>query len=314
MEKSISPSLPTTAIATDTAVSTESKSQVYLALISVQIFFGIHYYGAKVVLEKIPAPVWATLRIIGGAILMALICSPRLKNALPKRWQDWGALAIFALFGVVINQICFTEGLHRSLPTHSAIINTMIPVATLLFAIIMRKEKATLRKFCCIALSLSGVLYLLKVDQFRLDDQYLIGDLLTLTNSLSFSFFLVISKKLVMRYDPFVSTTILLIFGAIGITAYGSTSLLTFNPTKVPPNIWIWAAFIIIFPTVLAYLFNYWALKRVESSLVAFFIYIQPPLAATLSILGGYEQFSMRLVISALLIFSGFLLSYIMRN
>ena len=38
-----------------------------------------------------------------------------------------------------------------------------------------------------------------------------------------------------------------------------------------------------MFPTALAYLLSLWALARVESSKVAFFIYLQPLIAASLS-------------------------------
>src|SRR5438552_18223850 len=134
--------------------------------------------------------------------------------------------------------------------------------------------------------------------------------MLNVINSLSFSFFLVISKELVMRYDSFVSSAILLAFGSVGITAYSHKSLLAFEPASVSSSVWLTAGFIVIFPTVLAYFLNYWALKRVESSLVAFFIYVQPALAATLSVPFRGEQLTLRMVISALLIFVGFLVSY----
>jgi len=46
-------------------------------------------------------------------------------------------LALYALFGVVINQSCFVEGLSRTTPIHSSIINTTIPVGTLTFAVLL---------------------------------------------------------------------------------------------------------------------------------------------------------------------------------
>lgn len=285
---------------------------VYLALLSVQIFFGIHYFAAKIVLAQIPAPAWAAMRVIGAAIIMLLISAPRPRTVWPRGRRDLGMLCVYSIFGVVINQICFTEGLARTTPTHSAIINSIIPIVTLLFAILFRKEDFALRKVLSIVISLSGVLYLLKVDQFELKNTQVVGDLLTLTNAISFSFFLVISKELVMRYDSFVATALLLAFGSFGIATYSFKSLAAFDPNTVTTAAWFWALFIIIFPTVLAYFFNYWALRRVESSLVAFFIYVQPPLAATLSFIFLDEEISPRMVISAILIFTGFSISHIL--
>lgn len=287
----------------------ESKNKVYLALLSVQIFFGIHYFAAKEVLKEIHPPAWASLRVTLAAIVMLILVLPRAKKNFPKSAKDFGLIFIYSLFGVAINQICFTEGLARTIPTHSAIINTIIPITTLLFAILLGKEKFSSAKAVSILVSLAGVLYLLGIDRLQVDSAYIKGDLLTLTNALSFSFFLVISKEIVMRYDPFVITAILLAFGSTVITGYGYTELLNFHPSTISNYVWGWAIFIVIFPTVLAYFFNYWALKRVESSLVAFFIYVQPPIAAALSIAFRGEHLTVRMIISAFLIFIGSILS-----
>src|SRR5205823_10337046 len=106
-----------------------------------------------------------------------------------------------------------------------------------------------------------------------------------------------------------VAAAILLAFGSVGITTYSYRSLLAFEPGLISTQVWVAAIFIVIFPTVLAYFFNYWSLKRVESSLVAFFIYIQPVLAGSLSVLFRGEHLTFRMVMSATLIFLGFLIS-----
>jgi drug/metabolite transporter (DMT)-like permease len=303
-----------TAVDSENAASESAlmtKTKVYGALIAVQLFFSVHYFAAKQVMVEIPPPVWAALRVTAAAVIMMVICLPRARQVFPKTAKDWGTLAVFSVFGVIINQICFTEGLARSVPTHSAIINSIIPISTLLFAILLRKESFTVSKLLCILLSLSGVLTILKVDQLQIDNQYFWGDLLTLTNALSFSCFLVMSKRFIARYEAFATTAIILSFGAIGILAYSFTALLKFDPRPVSFTSWELAAFIVIFPTVLAYFFNYWALKRVESSLVAFFIYLQPTLSAIIAVSSGREKFTTRMAVSAMLIFSGFFVSYI---
>jgi drug/metabolite transporter (DMT)-like permease len=63
----------------------------------------------------------------------------------------------------------------------------------------------------------------------------------------------------------------------------------------------------VLFPTVLAYFLNYWALARVDSSQVALFIYLQPVLASALSVIWLGEQIGPRLVISTALVFAGVL-------
>ncbi len=54
-----------------------------------------------------------------------------------------------------------------------------------------------------------------------------------------------------------------------------------------------------------AYALNAWALKRVDSSQVALFIYVQPVIAAGLAVVLLGERITVHLVMAAALIFSG---------
>ncbi|MBL8149926.1 MAG: DMT family transporter, partial [Blastocatellia bacterium] len=157
--------------------TSQPLGRVYMALLCVQLSFSLHYFAAKMVLQEISAPTWAALRVTSGAVLMTLLVLPRLRKHFPSKSDLW-KLFIFALFGVTFNQICFTEGLARTTATHSAIINSSIPVSTLLFAILLGRERFSLRKLISICFSLSGVLYLLKIEQLRFSDSQVIGDLL----------------------------------------------------------------------------------------------------------------------------------------
>jgi drug/metabolite transporter (DMT)-like permease len=49
------------------------------------------------------------------------------------------------------------------------------------------------------------------------------------------------------------------------------------------PATWASIVFVVLGPTVLTYLLNAWALSRADSSLVATYVYAQPPIAALAS-------------------------------
>ncbi|HZE88939.1 MAG TPA: DMT family transporter [Verrucomicrobiae bacterium] len=281
-----------------------SRALVIGALLLVQIFFGLHYIAAKIVLASIPAGAWAVLRIVSAAAILLVVTA-----FMGKRWPtspaDHARLALYALFGVTINQVCFVEGLARTLASHSTVLNTAIPVATLLIAIVMRRERPTPGKLLGIALSLCGALYLVVHSGTSLQGGAFTGDLLTLANGLSYSIFLVISKPILSRYSSQVVTALVLGYGAIGIVLYGGRDLLATDLSSVPAPVWGWAAFVILFATVAAYMLNSWALKRVDSSQVALFIYVQPVIAAGLAVIVLGESITPHLVVAAALIFAG---------
>lgn len=283
-------------------------SPVYLALISVQLLFAVHYVAAKWVLQTIPAPAWVALRVGAAALVLVLATVPHWKQW-PRDRRTWLDLATLALFGVVLNQVLFIEGLSRTWPSHSALINTSIPVSTLLLAVALGREDLGWRKLAALALSLSGVLWLLGTTGFDLSSQTLAGDLMCLVNATSFALFLVLSRGLMRRLSPAVVTPITFLLGSVPVGIYGAPSLANLDWAAVPSAVWWTGAAIVIGPTVGTYALNNWALARTESSQVALFIYLQFLLATPLSALFLDDPVSWRLLPAALLVFAGVALS-----
>ena len=275
------------------------------ALVAVQVFFGVHYTAAKYIMRYIPPRAWAAIRIVlAAALLMAFVAATR-RHRLPRAWRDLAAIALFSIFGVVINQVCFVEGLARTATSHSAIINTSIPVATLLIGILMGRERASPWKMAGIALSLTGVLYLIGHSGALMPGGFMEGDMLTLANALSYSFFLVISKPILSRHSSLAVTAELLAFGAVGIALLGLPQLAALDVQSVPTAVWATAAFVVVFSTVAAYILNAWALKRVEASTVAVFIYLQPLIATVLATTVLGESVGAEAFVSGACIFGG---------
>lgn len=281
-----------------------AHAKTLLALVTVQVVFAVHYLAAKEVVSVLPPRAWAFLRVAAAALLLLLLDRARRpRRAIPA--GDLARIGFYALFGVVINQICFTEGIHRTTPSHSALINTLIPVFTFAFAILLRAEKPSARKTTGLLVAASGVLLLLRVHDFAWEERWVRGDLLTLLNACSFGLFLVLSRDVVRRNPPLAVTAYTMSWGAVGIAAVGVPPLLRFDLAAVAAETWLLMVWIVLFATVLCYLLNNYALTQVESSTVALFIYLQPLIATALSVGLGRETISLRFAASALLVFSG---------
>ncbi len=280
------------------------RSSVTAALVAVQVFFGVHYLAAKIVLEEIPPLAWAAMRVAGAAAML-LVAARALGRPFPRRGADLLRLALYAVFGVVVNQICFIEGLARTTATHSSLINTLIPAGALLFALLLGRETLTGAKAASLALAVGGVLLVVRPERASLDPATFTGDLFTLANAMSYALFLVISKRLLARTDALASTALLMSFGWLGILPAAWSSLAAFHPSAIPASTWAWCAFIVVFPTAGSYFLTYWALARAESSLVALYVYLQPAVAAALGITFRGETLTPRTVAGAALIFAG---------
>ena len=279
------------------------RPRVGAALLAVQVFFGVHYFTAKLALGMVPPRAWATLRIVAAALLLAVWQLLRRRGTPPRR--EWGRLALYALFGITINQILFAEGLSRTTPSHAAILNSLIPVMTLVIAMLMRHERATPARLGAVAVSFVSVLVLLRVESFRLQDQLVVGDLLTLANGASFSLYLVMSRAAMRRMDPLGATAVILGFGALGVVAVGAPALAPVHFAALPIGFWLLVGYTVVFATVINYGLNAYALAHTDSSMVALFIYLQPPIATVLSMIFLGERPGLRFWIAAAGVFAG---------
>jgi drug/metabolite transporter (DMT)-like permease len=264
------------------------RAAVLTALLLVQVFFGFHYLAAKQVMAEMPPLVYASLRAAGGAALL-LGLAIALRRPFPNR-GDAGRLAAWAVLGVVINQIFFVEGLYRTSTIHSALLNSAIPVMTLLVAVALGRERMDGLKAASVGLAVGGVLLILKPGTAALATRTLTGDVLTLVNGTSYALFLVLAKRVLGRTDALAATAVLLTFGALLICLVGLPAWRSFDAGAVSAAGWAWLAFVVVFPTAGAYLLNNWALARADASVVALFIYLQPVIAAVLGMVRLHER------------------------
>ena len=296
---------------------------VHAALVLVSVLFGLNYVVTYKIVHELAPRAWVFYRIFLATLLLLPFLALRRRHRSPgSRWPRgrlWLWLLLAALLGVALNQALFVEGLVRTTPKHSAVINTSIPILTLIFAATVRQERLTLRKGLAILVALTGVLTLLEVDRLVLRGEpfgpYVFGNLLTLGNATSFSVFVVVMRHLGRRVDPVAATLVCFvmatfILGAWSIPALDRASL----DVLLSQEIWPLALFAIFGSTVLTYLLNNWALGHVESSLVVLYIYVQPIVATTLEIALGARLPRPRFWIAAVLVCVGILLAALARR
>ena len=286
-----------------------SSNLVFLALITVQLLFGANYVVSKILVGHFPPLVWASLRIAISAVIMVGVALASGRQS-PRGWNEFFKPLIgLALLGMIINQSSFLVGLKYTTSTNSAILNTLIPVFTLLLVTLRGIEKFTLRRGFGFALALFGVLSIRHIEDFRLSDHTVIGDLLTILNCLSYASFLAFGKSFIEKHDGVWTTAWLFVYGAIGITLLALPGYAEFHFPEMSSNLWFCAIFAVLGTTLLTYFLNFWALAKSKSSSVALYIYLQPVVAAAVAYLFLDEEITVRTVASASLIFLGMLMA-----
>jgi drug/metabolite transporter (DMT)-like permease len=276
----------------------------HLALITVQILFGIWPIFGKIVLRSMSSTSLVALRLAGAALLFGVL-QRRLTPLLKMPMKDIVLLTACSLIGIVGNQFLFVKGLSLTTVINVEILSTTIPVYALATSILLGYERGSRKTLMGVLLSAAGVLYLVNPLHADLSGQTTLGNILILTNSFLYALYLVISKTLVERYGALNVVTWIFLVGSLITIPVGIYSLQREDLAAISTTVWIAVAFIIIFPTVLAYYLNAWALTRVPPSLVAIYIYLQPLIAFGLAPLLLGERWNWRTIVAAVMIFGG---------
>ena len=245
---------------------------------------------------------------VTAVLLWTLYIFSKDKKRIQKK--DWGKFFLCAIAGIAINQLAFIKGLSMTYSIHASLLLLITPILITFIAAWVLKERLTNNKLIGLALGIGGALVLiLAKDRSGNPGDVLIGDLLIILNAVSYTFYFVLVKPLMLEYNPVavlrnvftVGFFIILPFcwqefSAINWAAYSSKEYFTLGMIAIPG-------------TFCAYLFNIYGIKNLGAAIAGNYIYTQPLFAAALAIGFLGEDLSAYKILAGMLIFTGVFLA-----
>lgn len=279
------------------------------ALIGIQVTFASNYLFSKIVMQSIPPLVWGFIRtFITTVILVTFLASTKQLN--PKRALAFRKeLFLFSCLGVVINQASFLAGLNLTTTANSGLINTMIPVFTVFWATLFKKEQFSFYRWIGFLLAFGGVLLLQDLRHFSISVATYRGDAFTLLNAFAYSLFLFLSPPFLKTDSPLWTTAWLFAFGSFGLGVISIPQWQMFNPSSITSLTILFGFLGVIFGNLVPYVLISYVLSKTSSSIVAQFVYLQALIAGLLGFLFLGETVPSRTFFSAAMIFLGLYLS-----
>ncbi|HSG82860.1 MAG TPA: EamA family transporter [Gemmatimonadota bacterium] len=277
----------------------------HAALATVQVFFGLFpIFGTLAFTDGGFSPLGlVSWRIAAGALALGGLAFATYGRAAIPRREDWPRLIACGLLGAALNQSLFLAGLDRTTPMNAGLMMSLIPVFTFTVATAVRQERFNPVRALGVAVALSGAVLLLVGRGGGFARGYGFGNLLIALNGFSYACYLVIAKRLVSRYPPLV------VIGWVYILALPYLIYFVPGETLVAErsNVAAWTslAYILLFPTILAYLLNMFALERVRATTTAVYIYAQPLVAGLASWIIFGERLTTGMAIAAACLFVG---------
>ena len=264
---------------------------------------GTHLIAKGALLALNPLSV-ALLRFISASTVLFAYLRLRPNPERVDR-RDWPAFLLLGLLVVPMNQGLFLFGLSRSTPSHASLLYALTPIVVLLFARGFLREEGLAAKLAGTLVAFAGVAVILLERGLRQEVGLLTGDLLILVAVFSWAAYTVLSKRLLVRYDPMTVTGWAIISGTLlcvpALLVPGAIP----RPASVPLSVWGGIAYLAVGTSVIAYPLWSYALRHLDASKVAITTNTQPILTAVLSWLLFRERFTPGFFVGAVLILAG---------
>ena len=239
----------------------------------------------------------AMARMIGAALFFqALVRVTGQLRPLPR--AEHLRIAGLSVLGIVVNQTLFLVGLRLTTAFAAALLGATIPVFTAALAVALRIERPAASTAAGLVLAFAGVLWLTGIGSVD------VGVVVIALNCLSYSLYIVLSKGVLERVGALTLVTWAFTWGALMLLPLGGLRLAV-GVTQWGTSAWRLVAFIVVCPTIVAYLANAWALRRSTPTVVTIYIYLQPVLAALLQWVQMHEPVARRALFASGLIFAG---------
>ncbi len=268
----------------------DKRTLALLAALGATTIYGLSHTIAK---EVMPTHIqgfgFVQVRLLGAAILFWLVSLFIPQQKIDR--ADFPKMLLCALFGMVINMLCFFKGIELSTPINSAVLITITPILVFVFSAILIKERLLLPRIVGVILGFIGALVLIVFgNEIRLDAPNIpLGNALFVMNASFFGLYLVLVKSLSAKYTTVHLLKWLFLFGFIMALPISYPEFSEVSWSTLPfEAIWRFG-YVIVGTTFMTYLLNVYALKQLKASTVGVFTYLQPLIGIGYAILVGAD-------------------------
>lgn len=282
------------------------NTKAHLAVLGANIIFGANYSIVKFITPGYMHPFALNfVRVVSSILLFWLLwIFDQEKIGIQKKHIP--RFIACGVTGVLINQVFFIKGLSLTTSIHSSLLSLCTPIFITIIAAWLIKELLNWFKIIGLALGIGGALLLILLkDNNHTGTNILLGDLFVMINAISYAFYLVMVRPLMLHYSAMHILRWVFTIGGILMIPISAPEFLATNWSAFGFSQWMALGFVAIGATFFAYLFNIFGVSKIGASATGSYIYTQPVFAAIIAIIFAGEHFSWVKGLAALLIFSG---------
>jgi len=269
--------------------------------------WGGMYVVSKIVLDIIPPFTLVTLRLILGAVTLAIVLALRgFPKLTPK--QFWQVIGVgFVGYGV---SLCLQfVGTKMSTAANGSLVTSATPAFVLLFAWMLLGEQITWRRLLALFLATLGVVAVIDPRSAQLNPELFIGNMILIGAAITWALYSVLVRKVTRDTDVLMFSMLAFLGGLPISLPAGAWELSTVGMGEITMGVVGGVLFIGIISTALAMVLWNTAFNTVDASLASLTFFAQPIVGTLLGWAFLHEKITPLFLLGGLLIGVGLLIS-----
>ncbi len=281
-------------------------------LIRLKALFAVTVWGAsfvavKIVLQEISPVTLIALRFALGIAVIAFL----LGRARGFKWvgaRDLARLALLGFISIALHQALQANGLVFTSATSMSWLVGLNPVFTAILALLFLSERFNAMRVAGLVIAFVGAIVVVTKGIFAPDTLRLpstLGDLFALASALNWAIFSVASKPVLKRLPPLLMIAYVMTTGWLFVLPFFVGAQAWNEFARLSASGWLAIVFLGVFCSGVAYIYWYDALKHIDASQVAAYIYLEPLVTVLVAVWLATETFTIITFLGGITILSG---------
>lgn len=286
-----------------------ARRVLYLKLTLMAVFWSGVFPAVNIVLKSMGLFTSVFLRFWWAAVILLILLRWR-EHRLPRLSpREFVMVVGLGLLGISIYNCMFTYGLSLVEASRAALIVPTNPAFTALFAAILLKEHLGRVRAAGVALSVLGALWVLARGSFQnlASFEFGVGELVLVACIFMWSAYTLLGRVALSSLSPLALIAYVMALGSLPVAVpawfeYESLARVTWQG-------WTALGYLVVFGTVLPFLWFYEGVKALGAARAAQFINLVPPLAVMEAVFFLDESITPGLLVGMALVVAGLYLT-----
>ena len=256
------------------------KKGILFAALTAILFVTLEPVSKLIANDVTPFAITLWRFIIGSVMMLPFAIMKIKKDKIKITGKDVALIGILGVFIVCFSMIALQIGVKKAdSPALIAIIFSSNSIFTILFSLLILKDKLTVNKVIALIFGVAGVLLCADFSS----GTNLVSVAYAVFASLSFSLYTVLSKKFMKKFGGIIQTSFGFLLGSVALlvfllvmSAVTNDAAYTIMPSVINTNVVLNLIYLGIFVTGLGYLFYFKAMEHGGAMMASFAFFIKP--------------------------------------